>query len=115
MYLKIYHGMKGTDYLPFKHQSHKMVKHTQTIRRHLSTNCLRVFNHFVKLPLKGLTCTDKLKYKDFISDPDAHIKNTQIINFEIIHAQCRGQPRTHSDKYFQTVTCKDVKKMPEKD
>ena len=31
-------------------------------------------------------------------------------NFEMIHAQCRGQPRTHSDKYFQTVTQEDVKK-----
>ena len=34
----------------------------------------------------------------------------QIINFEIIHAQCRGQPRASSDKYFQTVTQEDVKK-----
>ena len=34
----------------------------------------------------------------------------QIINFEIIHAQCRGQPRASSDKDFQTVTQEDVKK-----
>ena len=31
-----------------------MVKHTQTIRRLLSTNCLSVFDHFVGLALKGL-------------------------------------------------------------
>ena len=35
-----------------------MVKHTQTIRRQFvgnsSTNCLSVFDHFVKLALKGL-------------------------------------------------------------
>ena len=31
-----------------------MVKHTQTIRRELPTNCLSVFDHFVKLALKGL-------------------------------------------------------------
>ena len=31
-----------------------MVKHTQTIRRRLSTNCLNVFDHFVGLALKGL-------------------------------------------------------------
>ena len=30
-----------------------MVKHTQTIRRQ-PTNCLSVFDHFVKLALKGL-------------------------------------------------------------
>ena len=39
---------------PFKRQPHKMVKHTQTIRRLLLTNCLSVFDHFVGLALKGL-------------------------------------------------------------
>ena len=32
-----------------------MVKHTQTIRRLLPTNCLSVFDHFVGLVLKGLS------------------------------------------------------------
>ena len=32
-----------------------MVKHTQTSRRLLPTNCLSVFDHFVGLALKGLT------------------------------------------------------------
>ena len=41
---------------PFKRQPHKMAKHTQTICRLLPTNCLSVFNHFVRLALKGLTC-----------------------------------------------------------
>ena len=31
-----------------------MAKHTQTICRQQPTNCLRVFDHFVKLALKGL-------------------------------------------------------------
>ena len=31
-----------------------MVKHNQTIRRLLPTNCLSVFGHFVELALKGL-------------------------------------------------------------
>ena len=31
-----------------------MVKHTQTIRWLLPTNCLRVFDHFVGLAIKGL-------------------------------------------------------------
>ena len=30
-----------------------MVKHTQTTRRLLSTNCLKVFDHFVRLALEG--------------------------------------------------------------
>ena len=35
-----------------------MVKHTQTIRRLLATNCLSVFDHFVWLALKGLKSTN---------------------------------------------------------
>ena len=31
-----------------------MVKHTQTIRRQKPANCLSVFDHFMKLALKGL-------------------------------------------------------------
>ena len=39
----------------FKRQSHKMVKHTQTVRREQPTKCLSVFDHFVNLALKRLT------------------------------------------------------------
>ena len=39
--------------LTFKRQPHKMVKHTQTIRWLLPTNCLSVFDYFVELVLKG--------------------------------------------------------------
>ena len=38
----------------FKHQPHKMVKHTHTICQLLPTNCLSVLDHFVELALKGL-------------------------------------------------------------
>ena len=37
----------------FKCQPHKMIKHTQTIRRLLPTNCLSLFDHFVGWRLKG--------------------------------------------------------------
>ena len=42
--------IKGT----FKHQFYKMVKHTQTIRRLMPTDCLSVLEQFVGLALKGL-------------------------------------------------------------
>ena len=38
----------------FKHQLHKMVKHTQIICRLLPTNCLSVFDHFMGLALNEL-------------------------------------------------------------
>ena len=40
---------------PLNVNNHKMVKHTQRIRRLLPTNCLSVFDHFVGLALKELT------------------------------------------------------------
>ena len=40
-------------------QPHKMDKLIKTISRLLPTNCLRVFDHFIGLTLKGLTY-DKL-------------------------------------------------------
>ena len=41
-----------------------------------------------------LTYIDQLKYKKFIFEPDAAVKNTKIINFNMIRAQCGGTPRT---------------------
>ena len=41
-------------YLNLKRQLHKMVKHTQTTLWQRPTNWLSVFDHFVKLALKGL-------------------------------------------------------------
>ena len=38
---------------PFKCQPHKMIKHTQTIRRQIAVELFE-FDHFVELALKGL-------------------------------------------------------------
>ena len=47
----------------FKGQSHKMVKHTQTICRILPTNCVSVFDHFVYLAFKGLIYLWRFPYE----------------------------------------------------
>ena len=51
---------------PFKRQPHKMVKHTQAIRRLLPTNCLNEFDHFVGLALKGLKSVKLIIYHQFL-------------------------------------------------
>ena len=43
----------GINGLTFKRQPHKIVKHTQTSRRQIA---LTVFDHFVGLALKWLSC-----------------------------------------------------------
>ena len=45
-----------------KRQSHKTVKHTQTICWQKPTICLSVFDHFVKLELKGIMSSIMKKY-----------------------------------------------------
>ena len=45
--------MPDTIHSTFKRQLHKMVKHTQKIRRVLVANCLSVFDDFVRLVLNG--------------------------------------------------------------
>ena len=62
-----------------------------------------------------MTYFDQLKWKEFIFDPDAPIKNNKVTNFKKIHAQFRGTPYTHSDQFYQTVREKNVAKMPQKD
>ena len=41
-----------------------MVKHTQTIRRQLPTNCLSVLDHFVGLALKVLSWQNSVMYSE---------------------------------------------------
>ena len=55
-YLKFLEWLKEVKLLglTFKRQPHTMVKHTQTNRRLLPTNCFSVFYYFAGLALKGL-------------------------------------------------------------
>ena len=53
-----------------------MVKHTQTIRQQLPTNCLSVFDHFVILVLKGLIQIFEYDIRDFFGNgPDFNEKH----------------------------------------
>ena len=84
-----YHGMHPlkmplSQYLPFKRQSHKMVKHTQTIRRVLPVNCLSVFDHLVGLAFKGLRTATLICFKWFdmhYGVNQAH-QNSALLHFE---------------------------------
>ena len=55
-------------FYPFKPQPHKMVKHSQIIRRLLPTNCLSVIDHFVGLALKELHLVKRFqRYLNFVA------------------------------------------------
>ena len=55
LYLIFIYTNKVPGFSKFQCQPHKMVKHTQTIRRLLPTNRLSEFDEFVGLVLKGLS------------------------------------------------------------
>ena len=62
-----------------------------------------------------LTYVDQIKYSEFSSDPDKYLKQAEVVNFDMIHARCRGDKQYLTDKYYQTVVSDDVKNMPQKD
>ena len=59
-----------------------MVKHTQTICRLLSMNCLSVFDHFLALPLEGLTVWkhffEKIKQKHAFKDVKIYLNELKL-------------------------------------
>ena len=61
-----------------------------------------------------LSYLDDLKCEETMKDPDAYYKNVQIINFDMIHHQSRGDPLKIPLRYYQTITRKDVNPFEEK-
>ena len=72
---------------PLNTNPYKMVKHTQTIRRQ-PTNCLRMFDHFVGLALKGLNCNNRWsgQPRKFILDIQDSVINA------VMHWHSRSDP-----------------------
>ena len=57
----------------FNRQPHKIVKHTQTIRRKSGQIVLRVFDHFVGLALKGLSLSTRRNHCQRLSSPQSSL------------------------------------------
>ena len=58
-----------------------------------------------------LTYIDQLKYSEFSLDLD---KEAGVVNFDMIHAKCRDDKQSLTDKDYQTVVSDGVKNMPQK-
>ena len=57
-----------------------------------------------------LSYIDALKCEEFLKDTDSHFKTAQVVNFDIIHHECREDPLQGSYKEYQTVNKKDMDK-----
>ena len=53
---------------------------------------------------------DTLKCEEFLKETDSHFKTVQVVNFDIIHHECRGDLLQGSYKEYQTINKKDMDK-----
>ena len=51
---------------------------------------------------------DALKCDEFLNHTDAHFKNAQVVNFDIIHHECRGDPLKGNYKDYKTIEKEDI-------
>ena len=62
-----------------------------------------------------MTYYDYLKYKEMSDQPDHYFWNKKVVNFDIIHHECRGDPLQQNYKEHQTVHNGDFKKYPDQE
>ena len=56
-----------------------------------------------------MTYFDDLKYNEFAKDTDSYFENVKLINFDIIHHECRGDKLQNPERYYRTTRNKDFK------
>ena len=55
---------------------------------------------------------DYLDYTDMSRDPTKYFEKKKVINFDIIHHECRGDPLKGTYEGYQTVKAKNLKNYP---
>ena len=58
---------------------------------------------------------DHLDYKEMSDNPTKYFHDKKVINFDIIHHECRGDKLSNSYKHYKTVKANDLKNYPDKD
>ena len=53
---------------------------------------------------------NKMKFDEITEDFDYHFKNCYVINFDLIHHECRGDKLNHSRNFYQTIFYNQMKK-----
>ena len=62
-----------------------------------------------------MTYIDWLKDKEMTDNPDEYFKKKKVVNFDIIHHECRGEFLHKSYKEHKTVVSDDLKEYPQYD
>ena len=58
---------------------------------------------------------DHLKYKDMSDNPDSYFKNVQVVNFDIIHQECRGDKLKGTYKDYRTIKSEHLANYPKEE
>ena len=53
-----------------------------------------------------------LKYEETLKDPNKYFKNLKIVNFDLIHHECRGDPLEKDIREHFAIQNQDFKKYP---
>ena len=62
-----------------------------------------------------MTNIDQIKCEEFASDKEKCFREHKVVNFEVIHHECRGDVLKKTFKEHKTVSAKDFKGFPEKE
>ena len=77
-----------------------------------------VNNYLPYYPVHKYTLHDSLlrnKYEKINGNKREYFENAKIVNFDIIHNECRGDPLKNSLKHYQTINQDDLKNVKEND
>ena len=77
-----------------------MVKHTQTTCCQQPTNCLSVFDHFVRLALKGLLYWYYIILRLNVSTNDKYVDKSEIKYFPSWHLPAQTQQLKHENNQW---------------
>ena len=54
---------------------------------------------------------DYLDYQDMLREPTKYFRDKKVINFDIIHHECKGDPLQANYQGYQTVKASDLQKI----
>ena len=83
-----------------------------------NSNKILVDNYIPYYPKHKSCLHDTLlieKYKRIQQDLQDYFVNVELINFDIIHHQCRGDVSKHDVKYYQQIHQRDFENIPKQD
>ena len=64
------------------------------------------YEHYLLMPY-----IDDLKYNEFIENTDEYFQKAKIINFDIIHHECKGDELEYSKSFIKQLKIKILRTM----